>query len=140
MQLALEDILVPASFESAGSLISEELTKDKHRTGDPSKSKTLEVEAFNKDGSTMWIEVTASFLRNDAGAVSGILGVSRDISQRKAAEVEKKKLQSQLQQAQKMEAIGTLAGGIAHDFNNILTPIIGYTHNAAIGLGLIALP
>jgi PAS domain S-box-containing protein len=57
-------------------------------------------------------------------------GFIEDITERKRAEEEKEKLEAQLLQAQKLEAIGTLAGGIAHDFNNILSPIIGYAQMA----------
>ena len=59
-----------------------------------------------------------------------ILGVTRDITKLKKAEYEKEKLKTQLQQTQKMEAIGTLSGGIAHDFNNILSGIFGYSQLA----------
>jgi signal transduction histidine kinase/CheY-like chemotaxis protein len=65
-------------------------------------------------------------LRNDKGEVVSILGVTRDISERKFAEKEREKLLDQLQRAQKMEAIGTLAGGVAHDLNNILSGVISY--------------
>ena len=66
---------------------------------------------------------------------TGIRGILIDLTATKLAEEEKKKLEIQLQQAQKMEAIGALAGGIAHDFNNILSAIIGYTELAMLNEG-----
>jgi two-component system cell cycle sensor histidine kinase/response regulator CckA len=64
-------------------------------------------------------------IRGGNGDTKYLLGVSEDITERKRGEEEKSRLQAQLQQAMKMEAVGRLAGGIAHDFNNLLTVIIG---------------
>jgi signal transduction histidine kinase len=81
--------------------------------------------AIRKNGRHLALELSASLMKNSEGEPIGYRGVLRDVSERKRAEEEKRKLETQLQQAQKMESIGTLAGGIAHDFNNILMGIQG---------------
>jgi len=74
-----------------------------------------------------WVQVAKTPVLDESGTCVGVLCSVRDISDRKRAEEEKKELEAQLQQAQKMKAIGTLAGGIAHDFNNLLMAIQGNT-------------
>jgi len=99
-----------------------------YRTGNIARITNYEI--IRKDGMKRVVEMSASLMSNDQSQPIGFHGIVRDISERLQAEKEKKKLESQLQQSQKMEAIGTLAGGIAHDFNNILSVIIGYTELA----------
>ena len=88
----------------------------------------LEAQFKRKDGSLTTALMSASVIQLNGEA--HIVSVTRDISELKAAQEEKDRLEAQLNQAQKMEALGTLAGGIAHDFNNILASIIGYSELA----------
>jgi PAS domain S-box-containing protein len=78
-----------------------------------------------KDGSQYQVEATISPVRNESGVVINCVILERDVTR-------ESKLESQLRQAQKMEAIGTLAGGIAHDFNNTLSAIVGFTELAML--------
>jgi PAS domain S-box-containing protein len=96
------------------------------------KRLTFESRLKCKDGSRLPVEVTVGPI--EVGKEILVLGIVRDISERIRSAEEKEKMDSQLRQTQKLEAIGTLAGGIAHDFNNILTPIIGYTEMALSGI------
>ncbi|MCF8038293.1 MAG: PAS domain S-box protein [Desulfohalobiaceae bacterium] len=83
-----------------------------------------------KSGEVFTGETNVFFLKNKMGEITGYIGLIRDVTERIKAEEERSKLEANLRQAQKMEAIGTLAGGIAHDFNNILSSILGYTELA----------
>jgi PAS domain S-box-containing protein len=76
-----------------------------------------------KDGTTYKVEVSVSPIRDTTGAIMHYVAIERDVTH-------EAELETQLHQAQKMEAIGTLAGGIAHDFNNILAAIMGYAEMA----------
>jgi len=240
----LKENWMPDSLKHVGEVFTKELEMEKDKQKDVHRSRTIEVEVKCKDGSIIWTEVTMSFLRDQLGNPNGIIGVTRNITERKQGEealreseykfrnlfdlspqaialtevksgklvdvnnklceltkyskeeilglnatevgfyleadrskflkelqssgeinglemefkakdnsvlhalmfariiqiagesfiltifhnmTEQKQLQTQLQQAQKMEAIGTLAGGIAHDFNNLLMGIQGRT-------------
>lgn len=97
--------------------------------------RNFEYRLISKQGRSVWLSSTAVPMIDEKGELLGFRGATLDISERKQAEEERTLVEAQLRQAQKMEALGTLAGGIAHDFNNILGIIIGYTEMAEWDLG-----
>ncbi|UCF86206.1 MAG: PAS domain S-box protein, partial [Desulfobacteraceae bacterium] len=113
------DILYPDDEIKSG------IKKIKSTVFSDKKELDCEIREVTKDGSMLWVHSTLTPRFDEHGQVVGILGIGSNITERKQAEEEKEKLKAQLQHAQKMEAIGTLAGGIAHDFNNLLMGIQG---------------
>ena len=87
---------------------------------------SYEQRFLHRDGHTCWSLVSTSLLHDSEGSPLHFISLYQDLTDKKMTEKENEKLGARLQQAQKLEAIGTLAGGIAHDFNNILSGIMGY--------------
>ncbi|WP_372682945.1 PAS domain S-box protein, partial [Desulfosarcina sp.] len=92
-------------------------------SGEPVRVITFPVIA--QDGSNKVLDLSAALILDPDGAVAGFRGLARDVTAKILSQKEKEKLQTQLNHAQRMEAVGTLAGGIAHDFNNLLMGIMG---------------
>ena len=117
----LADLIVPERFRDAHRAGMERYRQDGQG---PMLGRRVEVTACRADGSELPVELAIDRAQGPEGDF--FVGYLRDITERKLAEEEQARLEAQLRQAQKMEAIGHLAGGIAHDFNNILTGAMGY--------------
>ena len=133
VSMTLPDLVTAESFELAAKTLAEELALETSgQPFNPNRYRILELEVLRKDGSHVWVEITAIFNRDPDGRPTEIIAVGRDITERKKVAEERDKLEKQLAQAQKMETIGRLAGGVAHDFNNMLSVILGYVDLAKL--------
>jgi len=130
MNQSLEEVLTPNSLAHLNKILPDRIKA--FLSGEPNSGRYQdEFEQPRKDGTTVWTDVTATGLKNKNGNVE-IIGVSRDITERKLAERARQEAEDALRHAQKLESIGTLAGGIAHDFNNLLNAMLGQS-TLAIG-------
>ena len=122
IESGVESQVVPAEVEALRNGLAARISA--FEAGDESARHAIyNINLRRKDGGLMPAEISASFVTGADGKVTGVQGITRDVSEREA-------LQAQLLQAQKMEAVGRLAGGIAHDFNNMLSVIIGHAELA----------
>lgn len=117
MAQGLGEVLTPASYKAVMEAIKEEMAIGQKDLPRSRTMELMELEEICKDGSRIRVEVKMTFLRDKDNRAVGILGVTRDIT-------EKKRMAEELQKAQQIESIGLLAGGVAHDFNNILSAIL----------------
>lgn len=93
---------------------------------------SLEIQLKKRSGKVFWVSIDIRLIRDNNGTPLRVESLISDINHRREAEQEHAKLQEQLVQAQKLEAVGKLAGGVAHDFNNILSVIIGKSEIALL--------
>lgn len=125
-QFSFKRMLPPESAKKALAAVKMGILPDEESRGLLEERAPLELECYTRNGDIIWTETSFTFLRDEQNRAFEMLGVSRDITERRRSETERNKLEAQLIQSNKLEAIGTLAGGISHDMNNILTAIMGY--------------
>jgi PAS domain S-box-containing protein len=117
--LAIPDIIGKTVYDVWPEKLAEQLAKDDFEILKTGKRLYKNEIIFDRQNREIRLETIKTPIMNQDGKITGIVGIARDIT-------EKKQMEQRLVQSEKMEAIGTLAGGIAHDFNNILSGILGY--------------
>ncbi len=118
------DAVTPESLAAALQQLREVLELEGQMS--PFESRTLDLEMKRKDGSSVWVESKVSVLRDEHGRPTGLLGVSRDVTERRQAAANERRLQGQLAQSEKLAAMGELLAGVAHELNNPLSVVLGY--------------
>ncbi len=130
--------------EIIGEHFSKFYTPADRKTGKPQRALEIarttgryEEEGWRvrKDGSFLWASIVIDTIHNDEGKLIGFAKITRDVSERREAQVELERVQLQLAESQKMDALGQLTGGVAHDFNNLLMIVSGHIQTIKRRLG-----
>jgi len=99
---------------------------------------SIEYRTVRDDGEVRFLQSRGEVIRDESGTPVRLVGTVQDITDRKRAEQERKKLEAQIQQTQKLESLGVLAGGVAHDFNNLLMGVLGNADLALMDLSPVS--
>jgi PAS domain S-box-containing protein len=124
-----------AAAEVVGRHFSRFYSEEEQQAGEPAR--TLQVAAYEgkyafegwrvrRDRSKFWATIVIEAIRDEAGTLAGFVHITRDVTERREAQISLERAQEQLAQSQKMEALGQLTGSIAHDFNNLLMIVSGH--------------
>jgi len=139
----LEDLITPESYKMAKQVFGEELAKENREGVDPDRIRSLDLQFVHKDGRLIWGEITASMLRDEDGMAIGILGVTRDITARRAAEITLRESEELFRTTFRTSPdsinINRLSDGLYIDINEGFTSMSGYTREDVIGRSSIDL-
>jgi PAS domain S-box-containing protein len=132
-----------APEEILGQHFSRFYTETDRANGKPARALAIAVEQgryeeegwrVRKDGTFFWASVVIDPIRED-GRLVGFAKITRDITERREAQLKLERMQKQLSESQKLDALGQLTGGVAHDFNNLLMIVSGSLHTLKKGIG-----
>jgi PAS domain S-box-containing protein len=143
MRQKLDEQLTPQSLSLVLEALSRELALEEQGNTDPNRTLTIELEYYHKDGSTRWMELVISGLRNDQGVLTRIHGVSRDITDRKRAEKELRESEEKYRLIFEYSPLGLLSfdeKGVIINCNDNFVKIIGSSREKLIGLNMLNLP